>query len=186
LLVTPAAMPSGPSPHDLALVAFERGLAALQRRNLGDAISVFTSILDAYPDEKELQERARVYLAICERQSASTGRQPRTLEERMNAATVAINSGAFEEALELLRALDRDDGENDLVQYMLAVVYAALGEADEAISRLRQAVELNPENRFLALQDADLAPLREHADFIALLESAPALRRPASRARSGR
>lgn len=183
-----AVVPAGPSPHNAALEVFERGLNALQQRSFKAAVGLFSSILEEYPDEKELQERARVYLAICERQAAASAREPRTSEERMNAATVAINRGAYPEALKQLRALDRENGENDLVQYMLAVVHAALGETAEAIGRLRAAVRLNPENRFLAAQDADLDPVREHPEFGALLEPPPASLRPApaSRARSGR
>lgn len=178
-------VPSGPSSHDLAMEAFERGFQALQQRRFADAAAAFSSIFGGYPDEKELHERARVYLAICERQAAAKhSQEPRTLEERMNAATVALNRGAFEEAIRLLGAAD---SENDVVHYMLAVAHASLGDAERAIPHLRHAVELNPENRYLARQDADLQPLREDPGFVALLESAAAPpRRTTTRLRSGR
>lgn len=166
---------------------FERGFRALQERNFPEATRLFSSIFDAYPDEKELHERGRVYLAICERRTASKDEQkPRTFEERLNSATVAINRGAFDEALKLLRTLERENGGNDLVHYMLAVTHAALGDAGEAIPHLRQAVELNGENRYLALQDADLEPLRAHQDFVKLLEPPPpSARRGTMRLRPG-
>lgn len=185
---TPAPPPSVSS-HDEAVEVFERGFIALQRRDFKDAARLLTSILGAFPEEKELHERARVYIAVCERQAAATDRNraPKTVEERVNAATVAINSGAYERALDLLRSVDREDGDNDLVKYMLGVVQVGLGDADAALPHLREAVELNPENRYLAAQDADLEPLREHPDFIALLDTPPApRRRPATRARSAR
>lgn len=183
--LAPPLPPPGPSPHDLAVEVFERGFKALQQRSFADAAATLSSIFDAYPDEKELHERARVYLAICERQSAAgRSQEPRTVEERMNAATVALNRGAFEEAIGLLRAID---GGNDVVYYMLAVAHASLGDAAQAIPHLRRAVELNPENRYLALQDADFQPLRDDPGFAALLEPpASSARRPTTRARSGR
>jgi tetratricopeptide (TPR) repeat protein len=167
---------------------FERGFRALQVRNFKEAAAVLSSIIDRYPDEKELHERARVYIAICERQSdAKRDQAPRTIEERMNAATVALNRGAFREALEFLASVRREDAENDLVHYMLAVAHAGLGDAASAIPHLHQAVELNPENRYLAAQDTDLDPIRHHAEFTALLDSPPSPRRRATtRTRSTR
>lgn len=170
---------AAPSAHDQAVDVFERGFTALQRRDFKEASALLSSILEAFPEEKELHERARVYIVVCERQAAAGNHAPKTFEERMNAATVAINSGSYEQALGLLRSLQREDGENDLVHYMLAVVQTGLGDADAAIPYLRQAVELNAENRYLAAQDADLEPLRQHPDFVALLDSAPSSRRRA-------
>jgi tetratricopeptide (TPR) repeat protein len=180
--------PTGPSSHDLAVEVFERGFRALQTRNFKEAAKTLASIIDAYPDEKELHERARVYIAICERQSDPKRElAPRTAEERVNAATVAINRGAFADALEFLHAVAREDDENDLVHYMMAVAHAGLGDCASAIPHLHQAIELNPENRFLAAQDTDLDPIRQHGDFVALLDSPPPpRRRPVPRVRQGR
>ena len=56
---------------------FERGVRALQLRNFKEACGLLAAILERYPDEKELHDRARVYIAICERQSdpSATRRQ---------------------------------------------------------------------------------------------------------------
>jgi tetratricopeptide (TPR) repeat protein len=169
---------AGPSAHDLAMESFEKGFRALQARSFKQAAGILRSMIERYPDEKELHDRARVYLAICDRYSDSKrDERPRTVEERMNAATVALNRGAFAEALELLGSVKREDGENDAVYYMLAVAHAGLGDTESAVTQLHAAIELNPDNRFLAAQDADLEALREHAAFVALLDSPPASRR---------
>jgi tetratricopeptide (TPR) repeat protein len=180
--------PAGPSSHDLAVEAFERGFRSLQERKFREAARLLASIIDSYPDEKELHERARVYIAICERQAvAERDRTPHTQEERLNAATVALNRGDFEKALGYLRSVEREDRENDLVFYMMAVALTGLGDSPAALPCLQQAVALNPENRFLAMQDADLLPLRELPEFASFLETPPVSRRRATtRERSGR
>jgi tetratricopeptide (TPR) repeat protein len=179
--------PAGPSAHDLAVESFERGFRSLQERRYREAANVLASMIDGYPDEKELHERARVYIAICERQVATErAKAPHTLEERMNAATVALNRGNYEEALGHLRSVEREDAENDLVHYMMAVAFTGLGDAHAALPRLQQAMELNSENRYLAAQDADLHPLRELPEFATLLEAPSARRRATTRDRSGR
>jgi hypothetical protein len=181
-------IPAGPTIHDLAMEVFEKGVRALQNREFREAAAILGSVIETYPDEKELHDRARVYMAICERQCAPKRDQaPRTLEERMNAATVALNRGAFTEALEFLRSVKTEDAENDAVYYMLAVAHAGLGDAESAVTHLHEAIELNPDNRFLAAQDSDLDALREQPAFAALLDSPPApRRRPAVRPRPSR
>ena len=41
----PAARPTGPSTHELAVEVFERGFRALQERSYGQAAGLFTSII---------------------------------------------------------------------------------------------------------------------------------------------
>jgi tetratricopeptide (TPR) repeat protein len=171
----------------VAVELFERGFRALQERNFGEAARILSPIVDAYPDEKELHERIRVYVAICQRQLGIKGdHAPRTVEERVNSATVALNRGAYQDALQLLRLVERDEAENDLVHYMMAVAHAGLGDRASALPHLQQAVELNPDNRYLAAQDSDLEPLRGEPAFVTLLESSVTSRRAGTRARTGR
>jgi tetratricopeptide (TPR) repeat protein len=175
----------GPSAHDVAVDGFERGFQALQQRQFGRAAELFQQVINGYPDEKELQERARVYLSLCERQKYSQGASPRSLEERINAATVAINRGAFSEGLSLLRRLEPEHRDNDHIQYMLCVAYSVLGDRDQALGHLKEAIAMNQENRYLASQDADLESLRDDPRFVGVLETAP-VAKPAAAAASAR
>ena len=50
---------------------FDRGVSALQKKKFDEAERNFSDLIQKYPDEKELVDRARVYLAICERQKRS-------------------------------------------------------------------------------------------------------------------
>jgi tetratricopeptide (TPR) repeat protein len=176
-------LPVVPSPHELAVEAFERGFHALQERQYGRAAHFLEAVLNDFPDEKELQERARVYLTICERQLAAHGANPKSLEERINAATVAINRGQFSEGLALLRKLEADYGDHDHVQYMLCIAFTVLGDFSHALEHLKHAIELNHENRYLATQDTDLDPLRQVPGFLAVLDTPAAKPRPVAKRR---
>jgi hypothetical protein len=102
-----ATPPAGPSSRESAVVLFERGFRSLQQREFAGAAALLRSVIASFPEEKELHERARVYLAICERQMAPAT-APRTFEERVCAATLAINRGAYDEGLKLLQGLERE------------------------------------------------------------------------------
>jgi tetratricopeptide (TPR) repeat protein len=155
-----------------AVAIYERGVQALQRHDFLGAASFFRAVLERYPEERELLERARLYLRVCERE---TSRQPtaapKTPEERVYAATVALNSGDQSGALDHLRQALGEDPESDHAHYIMAVALGMRNGGDEAIEHLQQAIALNPENRALAKQDPDLDSLRGHHRFRDALET---------------
>lgn len=164
--------------HDDAVRAYEQGVEALQQRDFGRAARILESVIDRYPDEKELHERVRLYLNVCRRQAAPPDRTPQTPEERVYAATLAINAGAYDHGLEQLHLALKAEPGNDHVHYMLGVVHALRQDFASSLAHLQRSVELNPENRFLAFQDADLAGLREaDPSFRTIIEAAFTVRR---------
>jgi tetratricopeptide (TPR) repeat protein len=167
-----------------AVGLYERGLAALQAHDYGKAIALLQSVLTRFPEEKELHERVRLYLNICERQATRREVVPRTIEERLYAATLAVNGGRYDEALAHLRLVRDEDPDNDHALYMLAVAHAQRGDHAEAVAHLERSIALNPENRALARRDADLDPLTDDEAFQAVLDAASGARRSA-RSRSG-
>ena len=183
--VTPTPQPQ-PRPQRATYVEavslYERGMRALQGHDFKGASAIFESVLRQYPEEKELHERVRQYLIICERQMTPKEAAPQTAEERLYAATLAINGGRYDQAIANLRLVRDEDPDNDHALYMLAVAHAQRGEPAEAIAHLERAIALNPENRALARTDPDLEPVRGDEAFRMALEtpSAPRIdrRRP--------
>jgi len=193
----PTAMKTSPPPQRRstyfeAVAVYERGLEALQRHEYRIAADLFQSVLRQYSEEKELHERVRLYLNICERHAAPRDDGPQTLEERLFASTLALNGGRYDEAIQLLRLVRDEDADNDHALYMLAVAHAQRGEHAEAIAHLERAIALNPENRALARHDPDLEPIRDDDAFRSALDAPPATRSIAApprrplRTRSGR
>lgn len=170
----PPAAPRKPGFYE-AVAIYERGVQALQRHDFSGAANYFRTVLDRYPEERELLERARLYLRVCERE---TSRQPtaevKTPEERVYAATVALNSGDHHGALDHLRRALGEDPESDHAHYIMAVALGMRNRADEALEHLQQAIALNPENRSLARQDPDLDSIRYHERFRDALDTPPA------------
>jgi tetratricopeptide (TPR) repeat protein len=171
-----------------AVALYERGLDRLQRHDYKGAVDLFESVLRQYPEEKELHERVRLYLNICQRQTTREDPAPQTIDERLFASTIAVNGGKYDEAISHLRLVRDEDPDNDHALYMLAVAHAQRGEHAEAIAHLERAIAMNPENRGLARHDPDLEPLRGDDSFRAALEAPPSQRerRRTLRTRSGR
>jgi tetratricopeptide (TPR) repeat protein len=197
---TPVRTPAAPAPAPAttspprrstyieAVALYERGLDRLQRHDYKGAVDLFESVLRQYPEEKELHERVRLYLNICQRQTTREDPAPQTIDERLFASTIAVNGGRYDEAISHLRLVRDEDPDNDHALYMLAVAHAQRGEHAEAIAHLERAIAMNPENRGLARHDPDLEPLRGDESFRAALEAPPSQRerRRTLRTRSGR
>lgn len=186
----PAAAESAPTPPPArkpgfyeAVAIYERGVQALQRHDFQGAAGFFRTVLEQYPEERELLERARLYLRVCERETERRQPAPKTPAERVYAATVALNSGDHAGALDHLQRALADDPDSDHAHYIMAVALGMRQRAGEAIEHLRQAIALNPENRSLARQDPDLESLRDHASFKDALETPAASNRRRSAAR---
>jgi tetratricopeptide (TPR) repeat protein len=172
-----------------AVALYERGLDALQHHDYQGAADRFESVLRQYPEEKELHERVRLYLNVCRRQAVPRESTPQTVDERLYAATLALNGGRYDEALTHLRLVRDEDPDNDHALYMLAVAHAQRGEPAEAVAHLERAIAINPENRGLARTDPDLEPLREDEAFRTAVEAPRAARqdrRRPIRTRTGR
>lgn len=166
-----------------AVAIYERGVQALQRHDFQGAAGFFRTVLERYPDERELLERARLYLRVCERETSRQPPVPKTPAEQVYAATVALNSGDHAGALDHLQRALGEDPNSDHAHYIMAVALGMRNRADEAIEHLGQAIALNPENRSLARQDPDLDGLRDHERFKDALDTPPApnRRRPVRR-----
>jgi len=156
-----------------AVAVYEKGLEALQRHEYNNALELFERVLTAFPDERELHERVRLYVNVCRRHATPPTVVPQTVQERLYASTLALNGGRYDEAISHLRLVRDEDPDNDHALYMLAVAHAQRGEHAESIAHLERAIALNAENRALARRDPDLEPLHDDEAFHGALEAPP-------------
>jgi tetratricopeptide (TPR) repeat protein len=173
-VVAAPAPPPRRSTYIDAVAMYERGVQALQARKYREAAETLRGVIAQYPEEKELHERAVLYLRVCERQLAAAPKAVESLDDRVYAATVALNNAQVDQAISLLLAVVSTDAEHDHAIYMLGVAYALKGDYARAVQHLSRAMALNPENRDLARKEPDLEALRHTEDMRQLLASPPA------------
>ncbi len=175
---------SGPAYPD-ALGLYQQGIQCLQRHQFAAAAEALRSVLSLYPEERELHERVRLYLNVCDRHLAQAA-GPRTRDERLFAATLAMNAGRLDEALGLLREVQEEEPEHDGALYMLAVAYAQRREHAQALGFLQRAVALNSDNRTLAQHEPDLEELLQDPSARAWLRASVATATDTQRASTAR
>jgi tetratricopeptide (TPR) repeat protein len=149
---------------------YDRGVAALQKKKLDEAERHFIDLIQKYPEEKELVDRSRVYLTVCERQR----RDPRPAltepEDFYYAAVLEKNRGNVAEAIEHLQRAAKKNG-GGKVDFLLACCYAQKGEIEIALEHLQKAIAEDQRHRILARHDRDFDPVREAPEFQKLLAS---------------
>jgi tetratricopeptide (TPR) repeat protein len=180
--------PKGPVPppprrstYADAVLLYERGLQALQAKRYREAADTLKRVIAEFPEEIELHERAQLYIRVCERQLTPLDATPKTPEEQVYAATLAMNAGAVDRAISLLNAALQQQADNDAAEYMLGVALATKGDQQGALQHVARALELNPDSRDAMRKEPELEALRETAEFQALLAAAAAAPRKEKR-----
>lgn len=164
---------AGSSPDPDAVAAFERAMTALQRHDYRSARDAFVALLRQFPSEGALLDRARVYLSLCERelQRATLATGPQSLEERLTAATAALNNDQEGLAEQLLVAIVEEAPAHELGHYLTAVLLARRGHFADAVAALERAAAISPDILAQARHDEDFENLRGEAAFERLLAS---------------
>lgn len=164
-----APAPVGDRRYRQAVELFDKAVKAFGRKDLDRARTHLRNIIDNHDDQPDLLERARAYLAMCDRAGGGTPPRPRSFEELLNYGVVLHNRGEFEPAVKYLRQAVSKHPRDEHALYCLAAAQARAGEGEGALKTLRSAIHANPASRNLARHDADFEPLRGEEDFRALV-----------------
>jgi tetratricopeptide (TPR) repeat protein len=149
---------------------YDRGVAALQKKKLEEAERHFIDLIQKYPEERELVDRAKVYLTVCERQRRDPRPELTEPEDFYYAAVLEKNRGNLAEAIDHLQQAQKKNG-GGKVDFLLACCYAQQGALETAVGHLQKAIEEDQRHRVLARHDRDFDPVREMPEFQKLLAS---------------
>jgi len=155
-----------------AVEAFEKAVKALGKRDYEKARGLFDQLIESYPDERDLLDRARSYREVCRAAlDAKPAARPKSFDGLLSNAVLAHNRGEYDAALELLdQALGLEPSSDDAL-YCVAATAAQAGHSERALDALGKAIEIEPGNRAQARSDTDFDGLRENEAFIDLVYS---------------
>lgn len=167
--VTPA-MPRYSEQYERALKEYESGIALVQKRQFAEALEVFTSVLEKFPEEKEICDRARHYRSICQERIHPKTPNPASVTDHFHLGVFHLNRADPESALKEFEKALKIDTKNDMVHYGIASAHALAGDKSRAVSALQDAIRLNEKNRIYAQNDPDFDRIRDEHEFIQLVE----------------
>jgi tetratricopeptide (TPR) repeat protein len=149
-----------------AIQAYEAAIKLIHAEAFEKAIRAFEELIAEHPEEPEIQERAKVLIHACEKKVQEKARTVlRSADDHYNVGIADLNRREMPSALQHLEHALKLTPKADHVLYALAAANAIQGNRDQALTYLKQAIHVRPENRFLAARDGDFESLQADADF---------------------
>jgi tetratricopeptide (TPR) repeat protein len=153
-----------------AIQAYEAGIKLMHAEEFERAGRCFQKLVVDYPDEPEIQERAKVLLHACEKKIQEKARTVlRSADDHYNVGIADLNRREIGAAIEHLQHALKLMPKGDHILYALATASALKGERDQALGFLKQSIHHRGENRFLAARDSDFETLQEDPEFKQLI-----------------
>lgn len=148
-----------------ALSAYGDAMKEFHRGNFEKAEELLKAFLEKHDAEKELVDRAKIYLQMTREKGKKEAISLKTFDDYVQYGTYKINSGAHEEALQLLEKALEMKGEEGRVFYLMANAYVQLGKTEDAMECLKKAFQKDRFYRILAQNETDFAPLWDDKKF---------------------
>ncbi|MGA2147899.1 MAG: tetratricopeptide repeat protein [Bryobacteraceae bacterium] len=151
------------------LAAFEAASKLFHSGSLAEAKELFEQA--ARGPDGEVTYRAQSHAKMCARrlERPTPTLELESAEDFYNCGVVLLNLGKIAEARESLNKALAMAPNADHIHYALGLAQALSGDLDRAYENLKRAIEIEPRNRNIARQDADLAPLAGQPPFYDLL-----------------
>ena len=160
--------------YEKALGEFASAWDLLNKGDFATALSRFEKLGSQLDDEPLLAERARTYANVCRARQAPRAAEPMTVDELYYQAVLHNNNGEPDAAVRVLDQALQQDPTSARLLYARASAWALKGNAESAVSDLRQAISSEPQVRFQAANDSDFEQIREEPIFINIIEPTPA------------
>jgi len=148
-----------------ALAAYGEAMKEFHKGRLDKAQELLKLFLEKFDTEKELVDRAKVYLQMTQEKGEKETVSLKTMDDYVYYSIYKINSGAHEEALKLLeKALEMKE-EEGRVYYLMANAHILMGKPDEAMECLKKAFQKDKFYRTMAQNEIDFEPLWDDKKF---------------------
>jgi tetratricopeptide (TPR) repeat protein len=143
--------------YQAAVKSFETAARAFRKQNYKKAKEILEKLVNG--EVREVAERARIHLRLCEQKLSRPAPPPRGAEDFYNLGVAALNARDLWAAIESLSKADKLKPNQEHVRYALAAARALQGNADAALEDLKVALTLRPANRIQARYDEDFQGL---------------------------
>lgn len=164
----PIKAPPPPDPkYTQAVQNYEAALKAMQEHKFDRAKGFLDKVLTG--PSRELADRARTHLSICNQQLSRTATSFKTLGEHYDYAVSLVNSGGYDEARSHMEKILKQNPKADFAFYGIALLDCLTNRPEDCVRNLSEAIRLNVANRFQARNDPDFKNMADDPRFTELL-----------------
>ncbi|MEM7246202.1 MAG: tetratricopeptide repeat protein [Acidobacteriota bacterium] len=159
--------------HQAAIDEYEKGIRLVQQRDYTKAIPRFEAVIENFPNEAALCDRARTYLAIANQEADKKQPLESTREPELSyeVGVYLLNNGQAKEAQRHLERAVEHDGANEGALLALASANVMLDDRPAALESLGRVLDRDATARFRIKSMSDFDALAGDEEFQALLAS---------------
>jgi tetratricopeptide (TPR) repeat protein len=154
-----------------SISAYEQAMKAFHKGDFGKAEELLSAFLEKHPDEKEVVDRARIYLSICLNKKEKETVILKTFDDYYQNGVYKVNQGKFEEAVNLLTKAQKMEPKEGKVPYLMSLVSLQQDNIDEVATHLERAVKLDDYFKTLAQNEIDFDNIKDDKRFKAIVEN---------------
>ncbi|MDH7512965.1 MAG: tetratricopeptide repeat protein [Clostridiales bacterium] len=151
--------------YEKALAAYADAMKEFQKGRLEKAQDLFRAFVEKYDGEKELVDRANLYVRIIQERGKKESISLKTIDDYFYYSVYKINSGDSEGAMKLLEKALSLGEEEGRTHYLMANACIRLGRSEDALEHLKKAFQKDKFFKIMAQNESDFEPLWEDKKF---------------------
>jgi len=151
--------------YQKALAAYTQAMRLFHKAQYKEAAAKLKVLLERFPQEREIVDRAQIYLVICQERNKKETIQLKTFDDYYQYSVYKINQGDCKEALKHLAKAHQMKPKEGKILYLMADAYCLMGNKDECLEYLKKAIQVDKFFSVLAQNDSDFESLREDKKF---------------------
>jgi tetratricopeptide (TPR) repeat protein len=151
--------------YEKALSAYSQAMKPFHKGDYKKADELLKAFLDKHGSERELVDRAKIYLALCEARQSKEKVSLKTFDDYYQYGVFKTNHGDYEEALKLLEGAREMKPKEGKILYLMADIYCLKGEKEKCLDLLKKAIQLDKYFSILARNERNFESLWEDKKF---------------------
>lgn len=150
--------------YQKALDYYSKAMKEYRKGDFQKASELLREFIKNFSSEKELYNRAQLYLSICEEKKKKKVTL-KDFDDYYQHSVYKLNRGEYDEALNYAdKALEKKPKEGK-VYYLKALIFCSRGNKEQCIENLKKAVQLDKFFKVLAQNEVNFEPLKEEKKF---------------------
>jgi tetratricopeptide (TPR) repeat protein len=147
------------------LNAYGQAAKAFRKGDCVKAAELFKAFIEKHSSEKELVDRANMYLSLCEKSQKKEAISLKTFEDYYEHAIYKHNQGNHDDALNLLEKAKAIKPKEGKIPYLKALTYCLMADTENCLVNLKDAVHKDKLFGILAQNEPGFESLWEEKKF---------------------
>jgi len=151
--------------YEKILDAYGQAVKAFRKGDTAKAKELFQAFIEKHNAEKELVDRAQIYLSLCEDRDTEKTPSLKTFEDYYQYAVYRLNQSDHSGAIKLLEKAKEQRPKEGKIPYLMALAFCQMEENEKCLTNLKDAVHKDKFFGILAQNESGFEPLWEDKKF---------------------